>query len=160
MKLIWNKSLFFFLHEVVFDFLFYLWNIFQFVDLRIKSAFSSPLAFQEITKPGEEKKWSFLETLELTNDGHCHHHIFWYWLIKTYIFPTGWTRSAGPLTTSCPGPPCFSSPTVMMHNNSWETIMMVMTTMTMYRINIRISICMRMRRAIKMQIWWGSTVSM
>ena len=66
MKLIWNKSLFFFLHEVVFDFLFYLWNIFQFVDLRIKSAFSSPLAFQEITKPGEDKKWSFLETPELT----------------------------------------------------------------------------------------------
>ena len=66
MKLIWNKSLFFFLHEVVFDFLFYLWNIFQFVDLRIKSAFSSPLAFQEITKPGEDKKWSLLEILELT----------------------------------------------------------------------------------------------
>ena len=66
MKLIWNKSLFFFLHEVVFDFLFYLWNIFQFVDLRIKSAFSAPLAIQEITKPGEDEKWSFLETLELT----------------------------------------------------------------------------------------------
>ena len=62
----WSKSLFFFLHDVVFDFLFYLWNIFQFVDLRIKSAFSSSLAFQEITKPGENKKWSFLEILELT----------------------------------------------------------------------------------------------
>ena len=62
----WSKSLFFFLHDVVFDFLFYLWNIFQFVDLRIKSAFSSPLAFQEITKPGEDKKWSFVEILELT----------------------------------------------------------------------------------------------
>ena len=66
MNFIWNKSLFFFLHEVVFNFLFYLWNIFQFVDLRIKSAFSSPLAFQEITKPGEDKKWSFVEILELT----------------------------------------------------------------------------------------------
>ena len=66
MNFIWNKSLFFFLHEVVFDFLFYLWNIFQFVDLRIKSAFSSTLAFQEITKPEENKKWSFVEILELT----------------------------------------------------------------------------------------------
>ena len=66
MNFIWNKSLFFFLHEVVFDFLFYLWNIFQFVDLRIKSAFSSSLAFQEITKPEENKKWSFVEILELT----------------------------------------------------------------------------------------------
>ena len=66
MNFIWNKFLFFFLHEVVFDFLFYLWNIFQFVDLRIKSAFSSTLAFQEITKPEENKKWSFVEILELT----------------------------------------------------------------------------------------------